>query len=153
MADFFKWISSPISDEEVIVWFNIHNMIYEKIELFGDFFKSLNQIIIDTYLGDNVISETTILLTQEDKKNHFEWCWDKVIINFSKENIKISNLGEHKDYFEDFYMETFYNQSEKSVRINISNFINDVFDLEKTFTKSDLDLLTEIYKLLNKNIQ
>jgi hypothetical protein len=28
-----------------------------------------------------------------------------------------------------------------------------VFDIDKQFTKSDLDILTELYKLLEKNIE
>lgn len=151
MGDFFNWLSKPISDSDVSVWFNMHNMLHEKIELYGDIFKSLNQIIIDTYLGDGV-SETKIILSQEDKMLHFQWCWNKMIENFKKENIEIKQTGDHRDYFEDFYMETYYNQSDNGVRINILNFIEDVFDLEKKFTKSDLDILTELYNLLNKNI-
>ena len=48
MENFFKWMMIPIPKEDIIVWFNIHNMIYEKIELYGDIFKSLNNTIIDT---------------------------------------------------------------------------------------------------------
>jgi hypothetical protein len=35
----------------------------------------------------------------------------------------------------------------------IPEFITDVFDIEKPFSKSDLDILTELYKLLEKNIE
>jgi hypothetical protein len=55
-------MSKPIPKEEVVVWFNVHNMTYEKIELYGDIFESLNFIITDTYLGEN-ISETKILMS------------------------------------------------------------------------------------------
>jgi hypothetical protein len=152
MENFFNWMSKPIPKEEVIIWFNVHNMNYEKIELCGDIFKSLNHIILDTYMGEDK-GETKIFLTQEDKESHFEWCWKKMLENFNKENIKIKNLGEHKNYFQDFFMETFYNQSEKNVKDAIPTFIIDVFDVEKPFSKSDLDILTELYKLMEKNIE
>jgi hypothetical protein len=152
MENFFNWMSKPIPKEEVIIWFNVHNMNYEKIELCGDIFKGLNHIISDTYMGEDK-GETKIFLTQEDKESHFEWCWKKMLENFNKENIKIKNLGEHKDYFQDFFMETFYNQSEKNVKDAIPSFILDVFDVEKPFSKSDLDILTELYKLMEKNIE
>lgn len=151
MENFFNWMAKPIPREEVVVWFNVHNMNYEKIELCGDLFKSLNKIILDTYMGEDT-SETKILLTQEDKKLHFEWCWKRLVENFNKENIKLKLEGEHKDYFEDFFMDTFYNQPEKHVKEAIPNFITDVFEIEKPFTKSDLDILTELYKLIEKNI-
>ena len=125
-------------------------MTYEKIELCGDFFKSLNQIITDTYLGDST-SETKISLSNEDNLSHFEWCWTKVIENFKKENIIIKSDGDHKDYFQSFFMDTFYNQTESNLKQSIPKFLNEIFEIGITYSKSDLDLLTELYKLIEKN--
>ena len=150
MENFFNWMTKPVPKEEIILWFNIHNMTYEKIELCGDFFKSLNQIIMDTYLGDS-ISETKISLSNEDNLSHFEWCWTKVIENFKKENIIIKSDGEHKDYFQSFFMDTFYNQTESNLKQSIPKFLNEIFEIGITYSKSDLDLLTELYKLIEKN--
>ena len=152
MENFFNWMSKPIPQDEVIIWFNVHNMNYERIELYGDIFKSLNYIIIDTYMGEET-SETKISLSQEDKESHFEWCWNKMIEDFKKENIIIKHGGEHKEYFRSFFFDTFYNQSEKNIKESISNFLVEVFDVEKPFSKSDLDILTELYKLMEKNIE
>lgn len=152
MENFFNWMSKTIPDDEVLVWFNVHNMNYEKIELFGDMFKSLNQIIVDTYMGESE-GETKISLTQDDKENHFEWCWKTLIKNFKKEGIHIKTQGEHRDYFEQFFLDSFYNQSQENVRISIPEFLNDVFNVQKPFSKSDLDILTELYKLMEKNME
>ena len=152
MENFFNWMSKPIASDEVTIWFNVHNMNYEKIELIGDFFKSLNTVITDTYFGEES-QETKIALNQDDKDSHFEWCWKRVLDDFSKENITVNPNGEHKNYFKEFFMESFYNQPDKNVKTNIPNFINDVFEIQKVFTKSDLDILTELYKLLDKNIK
>ncbi len=152
MENFFNWMSKPIPKDEVIIWFNVHNMNYEKIELYGDIFKSLNYIIIDTYMGDET-NETRISLSKEDKELHFEWCWNKMLEDFRKENLIIKHGGEHKEYFKSFFFDTFYNQSEKNVKESIPNFLFEVFDVEKPFTKSDLDILTELYKLMEKNIE
>jgi hypothetical protein len=143
-------MAKPLPKDEIIIWFNIHNMTYEKIELYGDIFKSLNQIIVDTYLGDD-ISVTKIVLSDEDKTSHFEWCWKKMINDFRRENILIKYDGEHKEYFKSFYMETFYNQKENSVKESIPKFLKDIFDVHYIYSKSDLDLLTELYKLIEKN--
>jgi len=153
MENFFNWMSKPIPDDEVVVWFNVHNMNFEKIELYGDIFKSLNFLIVDTYMGDSgVNNETKITMSQEDKQLHFEWCWSKVVTDFKKENIVIKEHGDHKDYFQSFFMDIFYNHSNKSVVESIPNFILDIFDTEKPFSKSDLDILTELYKLLEKSV-
>lgn len=155
MENFFNWMSKPIPTEEVVIWFNVHNMIYERIELYGDIFKTLNHIITDTYMGEPLKGspETRISLTQEDKELHFEWCWNKTVENFKKENISINLNGDHKDYFKSFYMDTFYNQSEKSVKESIPVFLDEIFDIFKPFSKSDLDMITEMYKLLEKNVE
>ena len=143
-------MAKPLPKDEIIIWFNIHNMTYEKIELYGDIFKSLNQIIVDTYLGDDV-SVTKIVLSDEDKVSHFEWCWKKMINDFRRENILIKYDGEHKEYFKSFYMDTFYNQPEDSVKQSIPKFLKEIFDVRYMYSKSDLDLLTELYKLIEKN--
>lgn len=152
MENFFNWMITPVPKEELITWFNIHNMTYEKIELYGDISKSLTKIIMDTYLGEDV-SETKIVLSEEDNKSHFEWCWKKLIEGFRKENIIILPDGDHKDYFEYFFMDTFYHQSKASVRLSIPKFLDEIFDTEIRYSKSDLDLLTELYKLMEKNME
>lgn len=152
MENFFNWMSKPIPQDEVIIWFNVHNMNYERIELYGDIFKSLNYIIIDTYMGGET-NETKISLSKEDKELHFEWCWNKMVEDFKRENIIIKHGGEHKEYFRSFFFDTFYNQSEKNIKESIPNFLVEVFDVEKPFSKSDLDILTELYKLMEKNIE
>ena len=70
-----------------------------------------------------------------------------------QENIIIKHGGQHKDYFKSFFFDSFYNQKEKNLKDAIPRFLDDVFDVDKPFSKSDLDILTELYKLLEKNIE
>jgi hypothetical protein len=155
MENFFNWMSKPIPADELVIWFGVHNIIYERLELYGDIFKSLNHTIINTYLGETIgiSSETKILLTQEDKDSHFEWCWNKVVDDFNKENIKINPIGDHKEYLKSFYEDSFYNQPEKNVRESISIFLVEIFDIFKQYTKSDLDMITDFYKIMEKNVK
>ena len=153
MENFFNWMSKVIPNDEVTIWFNIHNMNYEKIELYGDIFKSLNHIVADTYMGNTSSSyETKILLTQEDNESHFDWCWDKVVNDFKKEDIIIKESGEHREYFKSFFIDTFYTHPDNGVKESIPKFLFEVFDVYKPFSKSDLDILTQIYKLLEKSV-
>jgi hypothetical protein len=155
MENFFNWIAKPLPNDEVVIWFNVHNMIYEKIELYGDIFKSLNCVITDTYMGDSNgdSPETKIVLSPDDKKSHFDWCWGKMVENFQKENIIITIDGEHKDYLKSFYMDTFYHQTQKNVKDSVPVFLNEIFNMSKPFSKSDLDMITEIYKMMEKNVK
>jgi hypothetical protein len=144
----------PVNHDDVEVWFNVNNMIYEKRQLFSDFTFSLYYLISSTYLGDDLdnTSETKLVLSQEDKLKHFDWCWKRTLDNFSKESIRFDVKGEHREYYEKFFMDLFYNAENKTISENIVKFFQELFDEKKMFTKSDLDMLTEIYKLLNKNI-
>ena len=88
MENFFNYVTKTVNPEEVDIWFRVNNIYPEKLELFSDFTHSLNMIIIETYLGEEENSyETKINLTDDDNKKHFDWCWNKVIENFKKENI------------------------------------------------------------------
>jgi hypothetical protein len=139
--------------EDVDIWFRINNIIPEKMDLYYDFTFSLYYLIVETYLGDDESgSETKINMTDDDKRNHFQWCWKKTIENFNKEGIIFNHDGEHLDYFMDFFMEIFYNQKEDKIKKSIGTFFSDVFDRRKPFTKSDLDMISSIYKSLDKNM-
>lgn len=154
MENFFNYITKPLSPEDVDIWFRANNIILEKLELFSDFSHSLNYLIVDTYLGESSVpNETKITLSSEDKTKHFDWCWNKVIINFEKEGINFETEGEHYEYFKTFFEDIFYNQPEDKIRNSIGNFFNDLFDRDKPFTKSDLDMVATIYKILDRNIK
>jgi hypothetical protein len=138
--------------EDVDIWFKVNNIIPEKMDLYYDFSFSLYYLILDTYLGDEKNNETKITLSDEDKIKHFEWCWDKTIDNFKKEEITFNRKGDHYDYFLSFFTEIFYNQKESKIKDSIGVFFNDLFDRKKPFTKSDLDMISSIYKSLDKNM-
>lgn len=153
MEDFFSYISRPVPSDEVDVWFRANNILFEKLELFSDFSLSLYEIMMDTYLGiDQDSTETRINLTQEDNDNHFKWCWNKVISNFDKEGIYFIHDGEHYEYFQSFFKDTFYDKEDPRLRDSIGKFFNELFSYKEPFTSSDLDMILTIYRLLDKNI-
>jgi hypothetical protein len=154
MENFFNYISKPVHPDDVQVWLNINNIIPEKVDLYSDFTSSLYKLILNTYLGeDDKSNESNIKLTEEDNTKHFDWCWKKTIENFTKENIKFYSKGEHYDHFKSFFDEVYYNQKEQKVKDQIGVFFEDLFDLKKPFTKSDIDMLTDLYKSLDKNLK
>lgn len=155
MENFYSWMVKPVSNDDVEIWFNMNNMIPEKRELFSDFTFSLYFLIKKTYLGDEFFEtqETKVILSEDEKSKHFEWCWSKTLENFAKENIHFRSTGEHKEYFQQFFNDLFYNAEKKEIAQNIQKFFAEVFNEDKAFTKSDLDMLTDIYKRLNKNLK
>jgi hypothetical protein len=49
-------------------------------------------------------------------------------------------------------MEVFYNQKENNVRKSIEKFFITIFRKNNKHTKSDIEMLTEIYKILEKSL-
>lgn len=152
MENFFNYLTKPVKPEDVDVWFRSNNIIPEKLELYYDFTHSLNQLIVDTFLGDTISDDTKIVMTTDDVENHFKWCWNKTIENFKKESITFNIIGEHYEYFNSFFLETFYYQKNDDIRNSINSFFDDLFNTRKPFTKSDLDMISSIYKAMDKNI-
>ena len=151
MENFYNWMMVPVPKDEVDIWFSVHNMIPEKIELYGDIFESLTTLILETYLGEET-NETKIRMSDDDITNHFDWCWKKTIDGFEKENIILDSDGEHKDYVKTFFLDSFYYQKDSEIRSAVKIFVKDLFDIDKVFVKSDLDIITEIYKVFNRTV-
>jgi len=152
MENFFNYIAKPMNPDDVDVWFRVNNIIPEKMELYYDFSFSLYYLVLDTYLGEEKSNETKVTLSDDDKTKHFDWCWNKTIGNFKKEEITFNLKGDHYEYFLSFFTEIFYNQKESRIKDSIGTFFNDLFDRKKPFTKSDLDMISSIYKSLDKNM-
>ena len=153
MDNFLNYITKNLDPEQVDVWFRVNNIIPEKMELYYDLSYSLFLLIKSTYLGDELnSSETKVKMNNEDNKNHFDWCWNKILENFKKENIKFEYEGEHYDYFYSLFDEIYYRQSKDVIRNSIDIFFTDLFNREKPFTQVDLDLIFNIYKSLDKNL-
>ena len=153
MENFFLYISKPVDGEEFDVWVDSNNICYLKMELFQDFVISLVNLVYSTYLGHETTIETNIKITEEDDLKHFDWCWGKTIKNFNKEGVYFELDGEHKVFIKSFLDETFYSQKVAEVRMSLVKFFSEVFNMDTIFTKSDLDLLTTLYKSLEKNVK
>lgn len=151
VENFFALLTTPVPDDDVDIWFNVNNMTIEKRQLYADFCLSLVYLINETYLGEEINKTNPLILSQKEKNDHFEWCWKKTINNFAKEGLKLKYDGEHKEYFKEFFDEVFYNQKDDNIITNLPRFLQSLFNEETTYTQSDLNMLTEMYKLFEKS--
>ena len=55
-AEFIKYISTPLMVEEMQLLYKANNIKYDKCELYYDFITTLNKLIVETFLGDDVIN-------------------------------------------------------------------------------------------------
>lgn len=143
---FVEYFSKPMNDDQIMYLNKINKVVFERVELYSDFVVSLCYLIHDTYLGDDVI------ITHDNQKNHFNWCWNKNIDNFKKENAFITHMGEHYYYYFNYFYDIFYvNVDKKESLFNkMIEFWYNTFSLIKNKTKSEYDLFIEIYKIMDK---
>lgn len=147
--ELLNYINTPMSRESITVLYNANNITHEKCELYSDFIQSVILIVFDTYMGDDI---TDIA----QRKNHFKWCWDKNIENFKKEGIGVASLKLY-NYFLEFMNEVYYSTTNKSentkINANILKLWSYIFDYDNNKSKSDMDTLIEVYKLLEVSIK
>lgn len=154
MGRFFDWLAKPMDQEDITAWYLANNITPELTELFRDFCFSFLQLLKDTYLGDDFgdHKETRVGMTIDQKKDHFKWCWNKTIENFQKENIDFKFNSGDSDFFESFFFEVFYDQPDQEIKDNINKFFKELFDIRSKKTKSDIEIFTDIYKVLERSL-
>ena len=144
---YLEFIYSESYKNQIAVWYRAYNISREKIDLFHDFLISLHELIEQTYLGPDVLEN------DRDQKSHFDWCWNKTIENFSKERIFFKEMGPHKEYILNFYIEAYYLTMLEENITRIPEYLNTLFDFKHKKSRSELDMLTEVYKMLDQNLK
>jgi hypothetical protein len=145
--EFFGSASSDKYKNQADVWYKVYNISREKTELFHDFLLSLYELVDSTYLGSD------ILISEQDQKNHFTWCWKKTISIFEKERIFFRENGEHYYYYWNMFLEAYYFNQLEGEEIKISNYIMSLFSYDFKKNRSELTIMTEMYKLLEQNLK
>ena len=129
------------------VWYKVYNISREKTELFHDFLLSLYELVDNTYLGSDV------LITEQEQKSHFTWCWRKTILSFEKERIFVRENGDHFFYFWNMFLEAYYFKQIENEEIKIPSYIDSLFSFDFKKSRSELTIMTEMYKLLEQNLK
>ena len=146
-AEFIKYITKELTMEEMKLLYKANNINYDKCNLYYEFIMTLNRKVNNTFLGDDVINN------EEDIKNHFNWCFNHTIKNFSKEGILFMETDLLKEYFFNFYVELFYyTPTKKDILDKLDKFPNMSFDYYRLKTRSDMDVLLELYRIFEKSL-
>lgn len=147
IENYLDFISSENYKHQIEIWQRANNISREKIELFYDFVISLYDVIDGTYLGPDVLQNTN------DQIGHFKWCWNKIIENFNEEKIYFKLIGSHYNYLWFFFHEAYYLTQVNGNQITINLYFNKLFNFTNKKTRSELDILTELYKILEENLK
>lgn len=142
-----EYISPENYKHQADIWYRTYNISREKLNLFHDFLVSLYELIDNTYMGSD------IMIDEEDQKSHFNWCWDKIINDFSNERIYFKPRGNYHEYFWNFFLEAYYFTKIENKEVRILEYLYKLFDFNYIKTRSEMDMVTEMYKLLDQNLK
>jgi hypothetical protein len=145
--EFLKYVFRPLTDEELTLLYRANNICYERCDLYSDFLQTIMDLIKTTYLGDDVIKTT------QEKESHFKWCFNKVIENFKLENINFTKTSDLYEFLYSYTFDFFYNEKDKdSLNDKIVKYWQHIFKYSAIKTKSELDTMVDIYKILEKSL-
>ena len=144
--NFLAYMNLPLNDEEINLIYRANNVNYERCYLYYDFLNSFFSLVSETYLGEEYING-------EQEKKHFDWCLNRVVENFKKENINFNLRKEFKDLSFTYVKEVFYDEKNKDLYGDkMIKFWNHLFKYDGIKTKSDLDAFVEMYKILDASL-
>ncbi len=147
VTEFYQYLTQEMNENQIEVWLKANNIIPEYSELSFFFFFPSSPPVDSPYWGGDVGSNV------DDKQGHFNWCFNKVIDDFEKEGIVFSPRGQHYDYFWSFFKDAFYYEETRETVENIEIFFKNLFNLKGKKTKSELDMYTDLYKILENALK
>lgn len=144
---YIQFVTSESQKNQIETWYRAYNIVHEKTQLYRDFLISLLDLINSTYLGKD------ILIEEDDIKNHFLWCFNEIISSFEKEKIYFKRDTIYVDYFWTFFYRTFYLNDNEDKIMRIREYLSKIFVFNYNKNNTDLELLTEFYKILDQNLK
>ena len=147
-SKFINIVNRPLNLGDSTTIYSIAEVVYERKVIYHDFVLSLVDLVCQTYLGDDVSNDN-------DKLNHFNWCWNKTITNFRVEGVEFGDTIKLREYFLDFSVDMFYSSIDKSdnVHYNLLNLWNYLFDFSGVKTAADIETFQLLYELFDKSLK
>jgi len=144
--NFLVYMNMPLAEEEINLIYRANNVTYERCYLYYDFLTSFFTLVKETYLGEEYING-------EQEKNHFNWCLNKVIEDFKKEDINFKIKDDFKDLCFTYVKEIFYEETDKEIHGDrMIKFWHHIFKYEGIKTKSDMDAFIQMYRILDSSL-
>jgi hypothetical protein len=126
-------------------------IIKDRVEIYKDFTINLLYTIQKYYIDRESLSE------DEDIRNHFIWCFNRVCEEFKKEELDFSNNEDLREYFYLFYYNQFYTLDEETLGHDGSqeyfeSFWNEIFSIKNQKNQNIINVLIELYGVFDKSI-
>ena len=147
--EFLSYIRTPLSQNSLNVLYSANSVKYERCQLFSDFTESLIAKVSDTYMGDEFTKPV-------QRMEHFKWCWDENIEDFSNENINLKHSAELFHYFQQFMVDSFYVSTDKSdmetLKHKLTKLWKYILSYTTNKTRSDVDTFLDVYRIFEKTL-
>lgn len=123
-------------------------IVKDRVEIYRDFSLNLLYYIFKYYIDRESLS------TDEDIRNHFNWCYKKVCAEFLKEGLDFTKNDELIDYYYTYYYDQFYttNDIQDISFTRFEKFWKNIFEIYKQKNKNLINILIEIYNIYDKSI-
>jgi hypothetical protein len=123
-------------------------IVKDRVEIYKDFAMNLLYYIFNYYIDKESLS------ADEDIRNHYIWCFNKVCDEFKQENIDFSQNKELKEYFYAYYYHQFYkvNSNQDTSIGYYEKFWKNIFEIDNQKNKNIINILIEIYNIYDKSI-
>jgi hypothetical protein len=123
-------------------------IVKDRVEIYRDFAMNLLYYIFNFYIDKESLS------ADEDIRNHYNWCFNKVCEEFKQEDLDFSTNQELKEYFFAYYYHQFYkvnNNQDTSIEY-YEKFWKNIFEIDGQKNKNIINILIEIYNIYDKSV-
>ena len=125
-------------------------IVKDRVEIYKDFALNLLYTINHYYIDYESIN------SDEDIRNHFNWCFNRVCDEFLFERIDFTKNNELREYFRAYYYHQFYkaqtNVNQDTSLAYYERFWRTIFEIERQKNKNLINILIEIYTIFDKSI-
>lgn len=126
-------------------------IIKDRVEVYKDFTINLLKCIVKYYVDRESLSD------EQDIRNHFMWCYDKVNDEFKKEELDFSDNKELREYFYTYYYHQFYMIDDNHIEYNrlvklIEEFWIEIFSINNQKNKTIITVMIELYSIFDNTI-
>ena len=132
-----------LNEIELMKELKANNINKERLELYRDFIINLICYAHTTYFGPKYLK------TENDVRGHFDWAFNKVLVEFRMEGIKFANVDELNEYFYEYFNQQFYSYDDLPEIKDYISFWNDIFNIQPKKNKNVMKVLIDLYQVFD----
>lgn len=121
-----------------------YNIVKDRIEIYLDFSINLSYYIMYYYLDPITLND------DNDIKNHFDFCFNKVCDEFLEEEIDFRDNKNLREYFHTYFYTQLYKTKNQPTIELFEKFWRTIFNIKN---KNYLNVFIEIFLIFDKSIE